>query len=67
MQSKEYTVEGMSCMHCVRTIQNAVAKLSGVKQVQVSLETKKLLIEFDSSFKEQELKSALEEEGYTLK
>lgn len=67
MKSKEYTVEGMSCMHCVRTIQNAVSKLAGVKHAQVSLDTKKLKIEFDSSFQEQELKNVLEEEGYILK
>ncbi len=67
MESKEYFVEGMSCMHCIRTIQNVVSKLQGIKQVSVSLDTKKLKIEFDSNFQEKELIQTLEEEGYKLK
>lgn len=66
MTSKEYKVPEMSCMHCVKTIQSAAQKISGIQRVQVSLEDKTLKIEFDSSFNEEKLRETLQEEGYSL-
>ena len=36
--SKEFVVDGMSCMGCVRGVTGAVGKVAGVRAVDVSLE-----------------------------
>ncbi len=35
------TVEGMSCGHCVKAVEDSVGKLSGVKEVKVHLKRRK--------------------------
>jgi len=47
MKTEQINVDGMSCGHCVETIENAVGKMGGVNQVQVSLENKKVSVDFD--------------------
>ncbi|MCX7999909.1 MAG: cation transporter [Leptospiraceae bacterium] len=66
MTFKEYKIPEMSCMHCVKTIQSVAKKISGIQSMEVSLEKKNLRIQFDSSFNEEKLREALQEEGYSL-
>lgn len=49
MAHKTLNIEGMSCEHCVQTIQKAVKNLSGIRKVVVSLEKKEVEVEFDES------------------
>ncbi len=49
MKTEQINVDGMSCGHCVETIENAVGKMGGVNQVQVSLENKKVSVNFDEN------------------
>ncbi len=49
MKTEQINVEGMSCGHCVETIENAVGKMEGVNQVKVSLENKKVSVDFDEN------------------
>ncbi|NIQ01458.1 MAG: copper ion binding protein, partial [Nitrospinaceae bacterium] len=42
-------VEGMSCDHCVQTIQKALGKLPGVDKVQVNLEGKEVAVDYDET------------------
>lgn len=49
MASKTIGVEGMSCDHCAQTIKNAVAELTGIRQVSVNLEDKKVSVDFDEN------------------
>jgi Cu+-exporting ATPase len=37
MTTKKYTVTGMTCAGCVRTVQRILQNQPGVQQVQVSL------------------------------
>ncbi|MFC7784043.1 copper chaperone CopZ [Rossellomorea sp. GCM10028870] len=67
MQKETLTVEGMSCGHCVKVIEGSVAKLDGVKSVQVSLEEKKVEVEFDDSqVKLNEIKETIDDQGYDV-
>jgi copper ion binding protein len=43
----ELTVEGMSCQHCVARVKNALSSVSGVLNVDVSLEDKRAVVEYD--------------------
>jgi copper chaperone len=49
MKTEQIKVDGMSCGHCVETIENALGKMGGVNQVQVSLENKKVSVDFDEN------------------
>jgi copper chaperone len=67
MQKESLTVEGMSCGHCVKAIEGSVAKLEGVKSVQVSLEDKKVEVEFDGSqVKLDDIKETIDDQGYDV-
>ncbi|MGD6847922.1 copper chaperone CopZ [Rossellomorea aquimaris] len=67
MQKESLTVEGMSCGHCVKAIEGSVAKLDGVKSVQVSLEEKRVEVEFDDSqIKLNDIKETIDEQGYDV-
>ncbi|MGM0851176.1 MAG: copper chaperone CopZ [Bacillota bacterium] len=67
MQKESLTVEGMSCGHCVKAIESSVAKLDGVKSVQVSLEDKKVEVEFDGSqVKLDDIKETIDDQGYDV-
>lgn len=46
---KVLNVEGMTCQHCVQTVNDAVAGLDGVQKVSVNLEQKEVTVEFDQS------------------
>jgi copper chaperone len=49
MKTEQINVDGMSCGHCVETIENALGKMGGVNQVQVSLENKNVSVDFDEN------------------
>jgi copper chaperone len=64
---KTFCIEGMSCMHCVNTVNRAVGSLEGVSHVQTSLDQKYSLVEFDESvLSDKDIKSAIEEWGYKV-
>jgi copper chaperone len=42
MEKQQLRVNGMSCTHCVNTIETFVGKLNGVSQVKVHLEIGKV-------------------------
>ena len=44
---KEFGVEGMSCGGCVQSVTRAIARLPGVRNVDVSLDKKAATVEYD--------------------
>jgi copper chaperone len=67
MQNLKLKVTGMSCDHCVKTIQKAVGELSGVQQVNVDLDNKEVTVTMDEN--ETDLKtitSKIVEVGYEV-
>lgn len=61
---KKILIEGMSCEHCVAHVKEALENLDKVTSVEVSLEDKWAIVETGNS--DDELKSAIEEEGYDV-
>lgn len=64
MTTVTYTVPNISCGHCVRTIQNEVAELEGVRAVKADLGTKSVEITFDTPATEEAIKALLAEINY---
>lgn len=58
-----YTVSGMSCSHCTNAVGSEVAKVAGVTDVDVDLETKLVVIR-GSGLSDDALRAAIDEAGY---
>ena len=63
---KTLLVEGMTCMHCVGRVKNALGALDGVSGAEVSLEDKKAVVSLDSDVADEMLKAAVVEQGYEV-
>lgn len=63
---KEITVEGMKCMHCAKAVETELKKINGVSSVNVTLENKKVIIISRKELSDEDIKSAVEEAGFTL-
>ncbi|MGI6747693.1 MAG: copper chaperone CopZ [Anaerovoracaceae bacterium] len=60
-------VEGMSCSHCVNAVNGAVSSLNGVLNVNVELEEKAVIVEYDDDkITLDSIKEAIEDQGYEV-
>jgi copper chaperone len=67
MEKVILNVGGMSCQHCVNAVKGAVEGLANAKAADISLETGRVVIEYDSSkISVEEIKNAIREEDYTV-
>lgn len=67
MEQATLNVRGMSCGHCVNSIEGAVGKLNGVQSVKVHLNEGKVDISFDSNtLSLKEIKDVIEDQGYDV-
>jgi len=66
METKTYSVKGMTCEHCVMHVKKALEQVEGVHQVEVSLEKNQATITFDDRFQFSEAQKAVSEAGYQL-
>ena len=48
-------VDGITCEHCVDTIKEAVEILDGVLRVDVDIEKKQVVVEFDKKWRNQKI------------
>ncbi|HOE92013.1 MAG TPA: HAD-IC family P-type ATPase, partial [Candidatus Cloacimonadota bacterium] len=66
MAKTQFKVEDMTCNHCKMRITKATEVLEGVKAIDVDLDNKLVTFDFDESkIKAEQIKSAIEEAGYT--
>jgi copper ion binding protein len=63
---KQINIEGMSCGHCVRHVEEALKEVAGVGTVQVNLQGKNAVVEANDSVTDEALKAAVEEAGYDV-
>lgn len=59
-------VEGMSCGHCVNSVEGALTKLPGVSNAKVNLKDKNVTVEYDNGVNVDTLKKAIEDQGYDV-
>lgn len=63
-----YSVEGMTCTGCERTISDAVHKLEGVMEVKADYQTGRVEVFFDTTFVDAPaISKVIEEKGYKVK
>ena len=63
--TRDYTVTGMSCNHCVDSVLGEVSRLAGVDHVNVELASGRLTITGDA-FSDDEVREAVHHAGYAL-
>jgi copper chaperone len=65
MEKTVLKVEGMSCSHCVQAVEGALREI-GAKG-EVDLESGTVQVEYDNArLSLQQIKDAIEEQGYTV-
>ncbi|WP_225782070.1 heavy-metal-associated domain-containing protein [Xenophilus sp. Marseille-Q4582] len=62
--SQNFQVQGMSCQHCVRSVEDAIQGLDAQARVQVDLSTGR--VDVQSSQPREALAAAIAEAGYTV-
>lgn len=66
MATAVVTVTGMTCSHCVNAVQAEIAKIAGVSDVAVDLDTGSVTISGDPLPGAEALRAAVDEAGYEL-
>ena len=64
--TKTIFIEGMSCGHCSKRVEDALKSVNGVKSVKVSLEEKKADVILKNDVDNEILKNAVEEVGFEV-
>ena len=62
----EVVVEGMKCTGCASTVQEKFEAIEGVESVEVSLESKKVIVESKKEIDKETFKSALSGTKYSV-
>ena len=59
-------VKGMTCQHCVMSVQKALAKLEGIQHVEVDLQKGEVRFDNTKGTAPDVLKKAIEEAGFQV-
>ena len=66
MSTTVWTVQGMTCSHCVLAVTEEVSLIPGVIDVAVELESGRVTVTADADPSPEAVAAAVEEAGYTL-
>ncbi|HVF04432.1 MAG TPA: heavy-metal-associated domain-containing protein [Frankiaceae bacterium] len=66
MSTLTYTVDGMTCQHCVTAVTGEVTQVAGVHDVSVDLDAKTVSVTGDS-VDDAAVRAAIDEAGYAVR
>ncbi len=66
MKKVKLSISGMHCASCASNIERALKKVSGIKEVSVSVVTNKAFASIEDKVSEEEMKKAVAKAGYKL-
>jgi copper chaperone CopZ len=66
MSDSTYTVTGMTCGHCARSVEEEIRGLAGVTGVAVDLTTGAVTVRSAAALAVEDVRGAVEEAGYQL-
>lgn len=64
MTTKTFTVPGISCGHCVRTVETELAEVAGVESVKADLNTRQVTVSWQEPASWETIKATLQEINY---
>lgn len=59
-------IEGMSCNHCSKRVEDSLLSLKGIKKVKVNLENKEAIITLEHLIDDVQIKEKIEDLGFKL-
>jgi copper chaperone len=65
-QTATYTVTGMTCDHCVRSVREEIGEIEGVSDIDVDLATGAVTVTSSRPLEDASVRAAVEEAGYRL-
>lgn len=65
MNDLKYTVNGMTCGHCVESVKKEVNTVTGVVNVEVDLASKSVVVS-GTDVKDEDVRQAILEAGYEI-
>ena len=66
MTTSTYTVVGMTCGHCVKSVTEEVTQVPGVTAVDIDLASGGLTVTSDTTIDDSAVQAAVEEAGYQV-
>ena len=66
MDRHTYTVTGMTCAHCVRSVTEEITAIDGVTDVAVDLTSGAVAVTSERPLDAAQVRAAVEEAGYAL-
>ena len=63
---KKILIEGMTCQHCVKHVEEALKELAGVQSVTVGLPGKVATLKLSQEVADEKLKAIIEDLGYEV-
>lgn len=66
MPTATYTVEGMTCGHCVASVTEEISEIPGVTGVEVDLASGRVEITAQNPVSDDAVRAAVDEAGYQL-
>ncbi|MBB5154584.1 heavy-metal-associated domain-containing protein [Saccharopolyspora phatthalungensis] len=66
MSSQTFTVSGMTCGHCAKSVTEELSGLPGVTDVQVAVESGQVSVISDRELGRDAVSAAITEAGYTI-
>ena len=66
MSQSTYTVNGMTCGHCVASVTEEITEIEGVTDVAVDLPTGAVTVTSNQPLDQAQVRVAVEEAGYQL-
>lgn len=66
MEKVTLKIDGMMCKHCQKHVHDALAKMDGVENVEVSLENNSAEVTINKKISIAEFSKVIEEAGYEL-
>ena len=66
MSQSTYTVNGMTCGHCVASVTEEITEIAGVTDVAVDLPTGAVTVTSNQPLDQAQVRAAVEEAGYQL-
>ncbi|PZS20881.1 MAG: cation-transporting ATPase [Acidimicrobiales bacterium] len=67
MSTSTYSVNGMTCDHCVKAVSTEVGKVAGVTDVAVDLASGQVTVSAENEPDPAAVRAAVEEAGYEMK
>lgn len=67
MTTQTFTVDGMTCDHCVKAVTEEITKIEGVVGVDVELATGSVTVASDAGVADDDVRAAVDEAGYEVR